>query len=474
MRSLLELSNRALFAYYLVSNLIYLLLLIIAIIRNTWHRRRLASLRLERLKTSPFTPPITVIVPAHNEEMFIVNSVHALLSLDYPSLELIVVNDGSRDRTLPELKRAFQLRPTRLLYIPEIISAPVHAQYKSAVESRLLVLDKDSAGSKADAVNAGLNAATSPYVCVVDADSILEKDSLLRIMAGVFSEPHRVVAVGGIVRVLNGCRVTSGELKQVKLPRRSIEIMQVIEYLRAFLIGREGWAQFNALPIISGAFGIFRTDLVREIKGYRSHAIGEDFDLVVRLHRHLQEQGKDYHIDFIPDPTCWTEVPSDVRSLARQRARWHKGLLDTLWPNRDMLFRRRYGRVGTLVLPYMWIFEFLAPVVELIGYSSIILAAGMGLLSRQFFVLFLLYGYAFATLISIGSVLLEEMTYRRYSDWREVARLLFYCLFEHFPYRQMTLIWRLQGIWQYLRGDYTWREVKRTGISAAPGAEHYS
>jgi cellulose synthase/poly-beta-1,6-N-acetylglucosamine synthase-like glycosyltransferase len=465
MRGWLEFSNNTLFIYYLLSNLIYLALLITAIFRNTWHRHRLASLRLERLKTSPFTPPITLIVPAHNEEMFIIDSVRALLALDYPSLELIVVNDGSQDRTLPELKRSFQLHPARLLYIPEIPTAPIREIYATAIEPRLLVIDKDPAGSKADAVNAGLNAATSPYVCVVDADSILEKDSLLRIMAGVFSDPQRIVAAGGIVRVLNGCEVSGGELRQVKLPRKSLEVMQVIEYLRAFLIGREAWAHFNALPIISGAFGIFRTDLVRQVKGFRAHAVGEDFDLVVRLHRRLQEQDKDYHISFVPDPTCWTEVPGDLRSLARQRARWHKGLLDTLWPNRDMLFHRRYGRVGSIILPYMWVFEFFAPVIELMGYSTIILALALGQLGRQFFVLFLIFGYAFATLISIGSVLLEEMTYRRYGDWREVARLLLYCLFEHFPYRQMTLIWRLQGIWQYLRGDLRWREMKRTGVS---------
>jgi cellulose synthase/poly-beta-1,6-N-acetylglucosamine synthase-like glycosyltransferase len=466
MRRLLDLSNDTLFVYYLSSNLIYLLLLITAIFRNAWHRHRLASLRLEPLKISPFTPPITLVVPAHNEEACIIASLSALLTLDYPALELVVVNDGSRDNTLAELQRAFQLRPTRLLYIPEIRSAPVRGIYKSATEPRLLVIDKDSAGSKADAINAGLNAASSPYVCVVDADSILERDSLLRIMAGVFSDPQRIVAVGGIVRILNGCQVADGHLKQVRLPRGWIEIMQVIEYLRAFLIGREAWAHFNALPIISGAFGIFRTDLVRQVGGFRARAIGEDFDLVVRLHRRLQEEGRNYHISFVPDPTCWTEVPGDLRSLARQRARWHKGLLDTLWPNRDMLFRRQYGRVGSVVLPYMWIFEFFAPVVELVGYSTIILAAVLGMLSRQFFVLFLIFGYAFATLISIGSVLLEEMTYRRYSDWREVARLLLYCLFEHFPYRQMTLVWRLQGIWQYLHGDFTWREMKRAGMPA--------
>lgn len=468
MRRLLELSNHTLFVYYLISNLIYLLLLITAIAKNTLHHYRLASLRLERLKLSPFTPPITLLLPAHNEERVIVDSVRSLLKLDYPELEVIVINDGSSDGTLDELQRAYGLRSARVLYIPEISTGPVHGIYKSPVEPRLLVLDKDSIGTKADAVNAGLTAATSPYVCVVDADSILERDALLRIMAGVFSDPSRVVAVGGIVRVVNGCEVSGGELREVHLPRSSIEVLQVVEYLRSFLIGREGWSQFKVLPIISGAFGIFRKDLIKQVGGYRAHAVGEDFDLVIRLHRHLQEQGEDYHINFIPDPICWTEVPSDVRSLARQRARWQKGLLDTLWPNRDMLFRRRYGRMGWSILPYLWIYELFAPVVELMGYTTIILAAILGVLSHHLFILFLVFGYAFATLISIGSVLLEEITYRRYSDWREVARLLVYCLAEHFPYRQMTLVWRLQGLWQYFRGDLKWRELKRKGLSPTP------
>jgi cellulose synthase/poly-beta-1,6-N-acetylglucosamine synthase-like glycosyltransferase len=461
----LQISNYTLFVYYLCSNLIYLALLITAIFKNTLHRYRLASLRLERLKISPFTPPISLLVPAHNEELCIVDSVHSLLRLDYPELEVIVINDGSSDGTLRALKQAFQLRRAQLLYIPEIVSGKVHGLYTSPAETRLLVVDKESTGSKADAVNAGLNVATSPYVCVVDADSILERDALLRIMAVVLSDPSEVVAVGGIVRVLNGCQVSGGRLVKIKLPKGKLEVLQTIEYLRAFLIGREAWSQFNALPIISGAFGIFRKDLVKQIGGFRAAAIGEDFDLVVRLHRYLQEQKMDYHISFVPDPTCWTEVPADLKSLARQRARWHKGLLDTLWPNRDMLLRRRYGRVGWVALPYMWIFEFFAPVVEACGYLTIFLAVVAGTLSRQFLLLFLVFGYAFATMISIGSVLLEELTYRRYSDWREVARMLFYCLLEHFPYRQMTMIWRLQGLWQYLRGDLKWRRLQRTGFT---------
>ena len=316
MRRLLQLSNDTLFVYYLSSNFIYLILLITAIFRNNWHQHRLTGLRLERLKSSPFTPPISLIVPAHNEEKCIIDSVRSLLKLDYPALELMIVNDGSDDHTLSELQHEFQLRTASLLYIPQIASARVRALYRSAVEPRLLVVDKDSGGSKADAVNAGINAAGSPYLCVIDADSILEPDALLRIMAVVLSDPQKIVAAGGIVRILNGCEVAEGRLCRVRLPQRRLEIMQVIEYLRAFLIGREGWAYFNALPIISGAFGVFRTDLVRQIGGFRRHAIGEDFDLVVRMHRYLQEQRREYQINFVPDPTCWTEAPADLRSLA--------------------------------------------------------------------------------------------------------------------------------------------------------------
>jgi len=462
----LAISNDTLFIYYLLSNIIYLGLLIVAISRNVRHHHRRGSFRLELIKASPFTPPITIIVPAHNEERSIISSVGALLGLDYPSLEVIVVNDGSSDNTMQELQEAYGLRMARMLYIADIATAPVRAIYRSSLESRLFVLDKTAAGCKADAVNAGINAASSPYVCVVDADSILEKESLIRIMTGVFSDPARVVAVGGIVRVLNGSRVVNNQIEQVHLPKQTIEIMQVIEYLRAFLVGREGWATFNMLPIISGAFGIFRTDLVKQVGGFRTHAVGEDLDLVVRMHRRLQEEHHSYHINFIADPTCWTEVPTDLKSLARQRARWHKGLIDTLWSNRDMLFRARYGRVGWFVLPYLWLFECLAPVVEGVGYTTIILAALLGVLSKAFFLQFLLFGYAFATLISIGSVLLEEMTARRYGDWREVTRLLVCCLLEHFPYRLMTMVWRLQGLGEYLRGDLQWGAIKRVGISA--------
>lgn len=472
MTTYLDWANHGLFYYYLLSNFAYLAMLVIALRTSAQHLRHLQSIRFDWIKDSPMMPPITLLVPAHNEDKFICTAVKNLLDLDYPELEVIIINDGSIDNSLQVMQREFRLRPVRAIYVPQVASAPVRGLYRSDIDVRLLVVDKESVGSKADAINAGLNAASSPYVCVVDADSVLERDALLRIMVPILADPTRVVAAGGIIRVLNGSELAKGRIRRVRLAKKSIEVIQVVEYLRAFLIGREAWARGNMLMIVSGAFGVFRTDLVRGVGGYRPFAIGEDFDLVARLHRHLLKKRADYRIEFVPDPVCWTEVPSDLRSLARQRARWHKGLLDVLWPNRDMLFRPRYGRVGCLALPYLWLFELLAPVIEIAGFLTVLLAAIIGALSWTFFLQFVLFGYGFATLISIGSVLQEELTYKRYNDWQDVVRLVSYCFLEHFPYRQLHMIWRLQGLWQYFRGDMAWRPLNRQGLelSDADGA----
>jgi cellulose synthase/poly-beta-1,6-N-acetylglucosamine synthase-like glycosyltransferase len=461
----IDISNHAIFYYYLAANLIYLALLVTAIVSSTTHQRRLASIRIARIRTSPLTPPISVVMPAHNEQECIVASVLSTLRLDYPNLEVVVVNDGSTDRTFEKLTDYFGLRRVNTLYHGDVPSAPLRGIYRSEAHPRLIVIDKEPGGSKADANNAGVNAATSPYVCVLDADAILERDALLRIMVVILADPERVVAAGGIVRAVNGSLVQQGELREVRLPHGPLEIIQVIEYLRAFLLGREAWARWNMLPNISGAFEVFRRDLLKRVGGYRPAAIGEDFDLVTRLHRHLLEQQSDYRIEFVPDPVCWTEVPADLRSLGRQRARWQKGLLDALRRNSSMLFRRRYGRIGAISMPYQWLFELLAPLFELLGLTTIGLAVIFGVLNERLFLWFLIYGYGFATLISIGSVLLEEITFRRYKRARDVVILILYCFLEHFPYRQLHLIWRLQGIWQYLRGDFDWKPLKRAGFA---------
>ncbi|HEU0007336.1 MAG TPA: glycosyltransferase family 2 protein, partial [Terriglobia bacterium] len=260
MNEFLQTSNYLLFFYYLSSNVVYLGLLAASIMATLAQQRRLKNLWLDRLRASTLAPPISILVPAHNEERNIVDSVQSLLALDYPELEVVVVNDGSTDDTLGQLTRHFDLTRTDMLHVSEIATEPVRAVYMSNVDRRLLVLDKESNGRKADALNAALNAASSPFVCAIDADAVLEKDALLRIMAPVLSDPNRVVATGGIVRVVNGTEVTQGAVRKVRLPRGFLEVMQVVEYLRAFLVGRQGWAEFNMLLIISGAFGVFRRE----------------------------------------------------------------------------------------------------------------------------------------------------------------------------------------------------------------------
>lgn len=467
MLTLLHLGCVALFLYYLGASVSYAVLTVIALVARPKHRFRLSSVRHDSLKRSPFLAPVSIVIPARNEALTVVDSVRALLDLDYPNLEVIIVNDGSTDDSLPRLRQAFDLREAGILYISEIATAPVRSCYLSRVEPRLVVVDKESGGTKADAVNAGLNAATGAFVCIIDADSILEKDALLRLMAAVHTDTTAVVAAGGIVRVLNGSRVERGVLREVKLPRRPLEVMQVIEYLRAFLIGRDGWAKLDMLPIISGAFGLFRTNLLREIGGLDRNSLGEDFDLVIRIHRHLRKKGESYRIAFVPDPTCWTEVPSDVRSLARQRARWQQGMVQVLWQNRDMLFRPQFGRVGWILLPYLWVFEVFEPLFEAFGYVAVFASLALGVQNTVLLLQTLLLGYGFSVLISLGSVLLEEITYRRYQSWRDVARLILYSFVEFVPYHQMHLWWRLKGLWNAVTRRRAWLELKRVGFRPA-------
>ena len=460
--------NQFIVLYYLYFAVISLLLMAAALWSSVQHQRRIRTISLRQIYSSPFTPPISILVPAYNEEVTVVESVRSLLSLTYPNLEVVVVNDGSTDQTLARLERAFGLIRTQCVIASRLKTKPVRAIYISLTEPRLLVLDKENGGGKADALNAGINASRSPYFCAVDADVVLESDSLLRIALPIVLDPERVAAVGGIVRVVNGSRVVAGRVTEVRLPRPTIEAIQVVEYMRGFLFGREGWSVFNGMLIISGAFGCFSRQLILEMGGYRADAIGEDMDLVVRLHQYLRRRGQgSYRILFIPDPVCWTEVPSDLTSLARQRKRWQKGLLQVLWRYRSMMLNPRYGFIGLVAFPYYVVVELLGAAVELLGWIAILAAALLGVLTWTTFIYFMILAYLFGTLISIGAVVMEEITYRRYQKLSEVARLLLLCTLEFFPYRQFLVFWRVVGVLELLVGKREWGQMRRRGFDPA-------
>ena len=410
---------------------------------------------------SGFEPPVSVLVPAYNEEQTIAPSVRSILQLDYPEHEVLVINDGSRDGTLQALVVEFALVPYPEAYCATLETTPVRGIYRSTVFPNLRVIDKEN-GGKADALNAGINAARFPIVCGVDADSILERASLRRVVAPFLHDPS-VIASGGTVRIANGCEVRDGFLEKVGLPDKMLPLFQIVEYLRAFLFGRLGWVPLNAVLIISGAFGVFRKRAVVAAGGYRHDTVGEDMELVVRLHRLYRLRGERYRIAFLPDPICWTEAPESLAVLRSQRTRWQRGLGESIVANRELLLHPRGGAPGWIALPFMVVFEWLGPVVDVVCYVVLTIVFALGLVSLTAFLAFVLLAIGLGTVLSVSALLLEEMSFHIYKKPQQLLALTAAALMENFGYRQLVTLWRLQGVVQWLRRTRGgWGDMKRS------------
>lgn len=456
--------NIVMLIYFVVVVAFYFVMTFTSLAIELRRQRDLPQGGEEEVFTSSLTPGISVLAPAYNEELNIAESVRGLLKLRYPNYEVIVVNDGSKDDTIGVLKREFALRRIDAVYDAVIPTAKVRDIYISPQDTRLLVVDKAN-GGKADALNCGLNLSNMPLFCSVDADSLLEPDALLQVARPMVECPERVVAVGGAVRIANGATIERGEITDVRFPRRALPAFQVIEYLRAFLAGRTSFSAINCLLIISGAFGLFRRDLALAVGGYRLGTVGEDAELVVRLHRYLRAKKQPYRMIFIARPVCWTEAPESLRVLGRQRRRWHRGLAETLWLHKRLAFNPRYGLVGLLGYPYFLLVEFLAPIVEAMGYIMVPLMFIFHLVDPVFAFLLLALAFICGISFSTGALLIEEIAYHRYSRWSELARMVGFAILENFGYRQLTVHWRLQGVWDLIRGNHSWGDMSRKGLT---------
>lgn len=409
-------------------------------------------------------PPISVIAPAFNEALSIIDSVRALLALEYPNHEVIVVNDGSTDATLETLIAAFDLEPASMLQVAELQVTKILGTYRSTTHPNLVVIDKEN-GRKADAANAGIGFATTPLVCIIDADSIIEPDGLLRSAEPFMADDGSLIAVGGAIRIANGCEIKGGSLRKIGVPRAWIPRFQVIEYLRAFLTNRVANAHFNALMLISGAFGLFRRDRLIEVGGYRHNVLGEDLELVVRLHRHMRDRQEPYSIGFVPEIVCWTEAPVTLAGLRNQRARWQQGALETVALHRSMLFNRRYGRIGLVMMPQLVLEDVIGPPSELIGYFVFPVAYAMGLLSGEAALAYLFLTFVMGTGLSVGTLALEESQLKRTPTARDLFRISVAAVVENFGYRQINLVFRLVGIKRHFRGETAWSAVPRVGFN---------
>ncbi|MDA2913219.1 glycosyltransferase [Acidobacteriia bacterium AH_259_A11_L15] len=455
--------NHFVLVYFVLLNLSYAFLAILALAYIRSYRQRQGYSDLRATLQSGNTPAVSILVPAYNEENGIVECVKGLSLLHYPEFQIVVVNDGSTDGTLERLNWAFGLKRTLRRYPGGIPTKSVRCLYESTLVPNLVIVDKEN-GGKADALNAATNVALHPLVCSIDADSILEEGGLLRVVIPFVEHPNRTVAVGGIVGIANGNLIEKGKVVSICWPRPLLLRLQIVEYLRAFLAGRLGWSYLGGVVIISGVFCLVKKTALQECGGFNKETVGEDAELIVRLHRHLRERGEPYQILFIPDPICWTEAPESLALLARQRNRWQRGLCEILWTHRRMLFNPHYGIIGVLTLPFYLIFEGVGACVEFFGYAVFGLSVAFQVASPAFITAFLAVSVLAGTLISVSAILLEELMLRKYTRVADLPRMIWVCLVENFGYRQLHAYWRLRGVIDFLRGKHEWGQVAHQGF----------
>lgn len=454
-------------AYFAALNLLFALFAFVGLRSVIVYSRELSQVALRDLLEREVYKPVSILVPAYNEELSIVASVRSFVSLHYPQFEVVVVNDGSTDGTMDALIDAFALVDDPRVWSRRLEYESVSRVMRSLRHPNLVVAEKRN-GGKADALNAALDLATYPLVAPVDSDSVLDAEAILR-ASRLFVEDETVIAVGGTIRPLNGAVMSRGRPAELRMPRTWVERLQIVEYARAFFLGRAGWTRLGALMIISGAFGLFRRDVVERVGGFWTGTIGEDMELVMRLHREHVRAGIPHRIVFTPDPICWTEVPADLRSLRGQRNRWHRGLWTNLWRHRGMLLNPRYGRLGMIAVPYFWLFEGLGPIVEATGFAVFALSAAFGWLDATTFALFLVLAVLQGILQSQIAVGVEAMLLQRYPRARDRLVLLAAGVLEFTGFHQVLTLERFRATIQGLaRKPPSWGRMRRLGLRQEP------
>jgi cellulose synthase/poly-beta-1,6-N-acetylglucosamine synthase-like glycosyltransferase len=455
--------------YSFSANLIYMLILILSLFgfykqARCWHNKRTDFLFKTRI-----LPSVSIIAPAYNEAGTIIESSNSLLNLKYPDYELIIVNDGSRDGTLNKLISYYELEKIDAIIGGQLKTMPVNGVYKNRYLPKLTVIDKVN-GGKADALNTGINISKNDFICSIDADSLLEPDALLKASSLLLDSKEELIAAGGNVLPINGCTVKKGLITKTRIPESNIAKLQMIEYLRAFMAGRMGWAYINCLLIISGAFGLFKKDRLIQIGGYltvseRYHkdTVGEDMELIVRLRRYMREKRLLYKVEYAHNANCWTEVPEAFSILSRQRDRWQRGLIDVITFHKKMLFNPGYGRVGLISFPYFFIFEMIGPLVEFQGYVMVVLAALLGLINESLALMLFITNILMGILISTASLLYAEREVVNFKI-KETFLLIFFAFIENFGFRQIISFFRVMGYISSLTKSKGWGKMERRGF----------
>ncbi len=456
-------------AVFIITALIfttYLILTIFSAVTLRKYLRKNSYVDYNSIVASPLAPSLSVIAPAYNESETIINNIRTLLSLYYNNYEVVVINDGSTDDSLEKIIEAYELEKVNYYFDYRLPCERIRGVYKSKNRSfkKLTVIDKSN-GGKADSLNAGLNVCRNDLVVSIDADSIMESDALLKLVKPFMESKEKpVIGAGGVIRIANSCEISDGHIQKIILPKKFLPRAQVMEYTRAFLMGRMAWSELDGLLLISGALGMFDREIVIQAGGYSTKTVGEDMELVVRIRRYMTDKGLDYDVVYIPDPLCWTEVPSTVKVLARQRSRWTRGTMETLFKHRGLFFNRKYGKLGILGYPYWLAFEYLAPIVEFLGICWFIYLVIFDKLNWPFFLLLFGFVYFFAVSLSIWSVLFEEITFHKYEKRRDVLRLVGTAFLEPLFYHPMVMLMTIKGNIDKILTRNKWGKMERKGF----------
>ena len=471
--SIINFFTTAFFVYSFILISFYIFIAVFAVVEVKTYFRKNSFTDYRVLAASSQAPGISIIAPAYNEGLHIVENVRSLLSLHYNNLQVIIVNDGSKDDSLAKLIEGYDLQKVELFVSTKIATKPIRSIYKSRNPAfkRLLVVDKVN-GGKADALNVGINVSCENYIVCIDVDCVLEQDALLK-MAKPFLEnsKYRVIATGCVIRIANDCVIEGGRLIKVNLPKKFLPRMQTLEYIRAFLLGRMAWSNMNGLLLISGAFGAFDKEIVIACGGYDKNTVGEDMELVVRMRRYMEEQKLPYKVAFIPDPLCWTEAPATYKILCRQRNRWMRGTIETLRTHKVMFFNPRYRILGLLSYPYWFFFEFLAPIMEFIGMAGFIILGILGYVEWTTFIALLICILSFGFAYSLFAILMEVITYNQYKKPSDIFKLIIAALLEPFIFHPVVVWAAMRGNIDYLRKKNSWGDMTRQGFANKKPAE---
>ncbi len=463
-----EFINTGILLFAIVLFTAYLLLAIISLYAAAEYMLKNRYTDYNSILSSPYAPGVSLIAPAYNEAATIIENVRSLLSIHYNNYQVVIVNDGSKDDTLAKLVKAYDLEQVNFYIDAQLTTRPVRGVYKSrkAVFHNLLVVDKEN-GGKADALNVGLNIASHNYVACIDVDCVLEQDALLKLVKPFMEEGrHKVIATGGVIRIANSCTVTDGKLVKVNLPEKFLPRVQALEYIRAFMLGRMAWAKLDGLLIISGAFGMFDRKIAIQAGGYNHKTVGEDMELIVRMRRFMHEKKQKYRVAYIPDPLCWTEAPETYKVLGRQRNRWTRGTIETLFIHRKLFMNPKYGSIGLLSYPFWLFFEWLAPLIEVAGILYFIVLACLGMVNWVFFLSLLAAVYCFAVMFSSIAICIEEFTFHQYRKKREIVSLFKTALLEPIFFHPFVVWSALRGNIDLLRGKKSWGDMTRTGFTS--------